>query len=63
MDNYNSNGSGVNEDLFGFIPPSMMFPENAAKNSNFSSKEELERYLYHMEHDEEFHLKSGLPKL
>ena len=25
MDNYNSNGSGISEDMFGFIPPNMMY--------------------------------------
>lgn len=57
MDNYNSNGSGVSEDLFGFIPPNMMYPQNNSVPDGFSSKEEYERYLYHQEHDNDFHLK------
>ena len=40
MDNYNSNGSGVSEDLFGFIPPNMMYPQNNSVPDGFSSKEE-----------------------
>lgn len=63
MDNYNANGSGVNEDLFGFIPPNMMYPESSAYSDIFSSKEEMERYFYNLEHDDEFHLKSDLPEL
>lgn len=65
MDNYNSIGSGISDDMFGFIPPNMMYPENSfhANNGDFSSKEEMERYFYHLEHDDEFHLKSNLPEL
>lgn len=62
MDNYNSNGSGVNEDTFGFVPPNMMFPHAAFPNDDFYSKEEMERYFYHLEHDNEFHLKMSTPE-
>lgn len=53
MDNYNSNGSNVGDDTFGFIPPNLMFPENARESNRFSSKEEMERYYYHMDHDKD----------
>ncbi|MBO5459424.1 MAG: hypothetical protein J5981_04140 [Lachnospira sp.] len=62
MDNYNSNGSGIGEDLFGFIPPNMMYPQHAFTDDTFSSKEEMERYFYHLEHDDEFHLKNCTPE-
>ena len=53
MDNYNTFGSGVNDDLFGFIPPNMMFPEEHNRDS-FTSKEERERHYYHMDHDNQW---------
>ena len=56
MDNYNSNGSGISEDMFGFIPPNMMYPQNTSIPDGFSSKEE--RFLYNQEHDNEFHIRS-----
>lgn len=59
MDNYNANGSGVNEDIFGFIPPDMMFQNES--DPRFSSKEEKERYYYNREHQEEFHIKDEPP--
>lgn len=62
MDNYSSNSSGISEDFFGFIPPNMMYPHQAFKDDTFSSKEEMERYFYHLEHDDEFHLKNRAPE-
>lgn len=54
MDNYISNGTSVNEDIFGFIPPDMMYADSAS--SKFSSKEEKERYEYQREHSDELHI-------
>lgn len=59
MDNYNSNGAGVNEDIFGFIPPDMMFPDSAS--GQFSSKEEKERYYYNIDHTDTLHIKDEPP--
>jgi hypothetical protein len=56
MDNNTVGGSGANDDFFGFIPPNMMFPKDSTKDNTFSSKEEMERYFYHLEHDNEFHI-------
>lgn len=59
MDNYNSNGSGNAEDIFGFIPPNLMFPDdNLTKNS---CKEEALRHEYHNNHDDSFHIKDTPP--
>lgn len=58
MDNYNSNGSGISEDMFGFIPPNMMYPQNIFHPDGFYPKEEYERFLYNHEHDNEFHIRS-----
>lgn len=57
MDNYNS--SGTSEDTFGFIPPNLMFPKSSYNNDGFASKEEEERYYYHLDHDNEFHFKDS----
>ena len=59
MDNYSSNGSGVSDDLFSFIPPNLMYPQE--NDSSFSSKEEMERYFYHLEHDNELHIQDAPP--
>lgn len=56
MDNYNSTGNGSSEDMFGFIPPNMMYPQESNRYAGFSSREEMERYFYHLEHDNEFHI-------
>lgn len=55
MDNINS--PGTNEDTFGFVPPNLMFPKSSYTNDAFASKEEEERYYYHLDHDNEFHFK------
>lgn len=59
MDNYTSNGSSLTEETFGFVPPNLMYPQDAS--NTFSSKEEMERYFYHLEHDNEFHIKDTPP--
>ncbi len=59
MDNYTSNGSGMESDTFGFVPPNMMYAPGS--KDSFSSKEEMERYFYHLEHDNEFHIKDEPP--
>ncbi len=59
MDNYNANGYGVNEDIFGFIPPDMMFQSNS--DPRFSSEEEKERYYYNKEQNDHFHIKDEPP--
>lgn len=59
MDNYNSNGSGPTEDVFGFIPQNLMYPQDSIQDT-FSSREEMERYFYHLEHDNEMHIKDHL---
>lgn len=55
MDNYSYNGSGSYDDMFGFIPPNLMFPEEHTSNS-FSSKEEAARHNYHIDHDNEWRI-------
>ena len=59
MDNYNSNGSGVTEDIFGFIPPNLMFPDNNLSSN--SCKEEALRREYHNNNDDKFHIKDAPP--
>ncbi len=59
MDNYNSNSSGVNDSIFNFIPPNMMYPQE--HNVSNESDEERERQKYHENTDNDFHIKDEPP--
>lgn len=60
MDNYNSNGSTGGEDLFGFIPPNMMFPDNYPRNRH-GYMEERARREYEIDHTDTLHITDMTP--
>lgn len=53
MDNLNSTGISNSDEVFGYIPPNLMFDIGDYNNEKFLSKEEKERYYYNREHQGE----------
>lgn len=55
MDNYNSNGSTGGEDIFGFIPPNLMFPNDNPRNRHGLTEEKARRE-YEIDHTDTLHI-------
>ncbi len=60
MDNYSSNGSTGSEDIFGFVPPNLMFPDDNPKN-RYGHIEELARHEYEINHTDTLHITDMTP--
>ncbi|MBQ4282412.1 MAG: hypothetical protein IJB96_00605 [Lachnospira sp.] len=59
MDNYNT-GSYINEDIFGFVPPNLMYPDDNHRNRH-GLMEERARREYEINHTDTLHITDMSP--
>lgn len=53
MDNLSATGISLDDEIFGYVPPSMIGTVNLNDDINHIPKEQFERNAYYKEHPEE----------